>query len=553
MITRIPEILRQIEKRPNRPFGYNLWNQGSWTHISSHELVAMARELALALHERGLKKGDRVGIYAQSAPYWIIVDFATVLAGGITVPFFANLSQEYFDYEAGHSSPKFLFTDNEELLNNGRFEKVFSMESDLLRLVHEGRGIQERDPYLWQDLERALHEDDIATIIYTSGSTGNPKGVELTHKNLTNIVAHPIYKWYDTDKYLSFLPLAHIFAKQVNYIMMYWGVDQYFVNDLTRIGDVCKEIHPTAMISVPRMLEKVYAKMEQKVQSAHGLKGLLGRWAWNLALSPDFAERKWARFFADKLVYSKLREGLGGKIRVILSGGAALNPAMQRFFLNIGVPIVQGWGMTEVSTIAVNRIDSNKVGTCGPAVPEAEFKISEEGELLARGPTIMRGYYKDPKATKEAIDDEGWFRTGDRAYLDEEGYLVILGRISESFKTSQGEFILPVPIEQKICESPLIEMAMVVGEGKPFAMALLFPNSALVDEKRDLIQEVEMLLYEVNKTLNQWERIHAYRIIYDLPTIEGGELTPTMKLRRKAVIAKYRHLIDEIYEEADAA
>jgi long-chain acyl-CoA synthetase len=563
MLKHIPDILRQIEGRADRPKAFNYWNKGVWVHMSSHELVAAARNVALVLHEKGLQKGDRVGIHAMSSPYWIIADFAIVLAGGVTVPLFSNLSEKHFLYEINHAQPKFLFggDDTAEVI-----QETFHLEKDIQQLIEQGREIHKKYPNLWKDLEDRIHEDDLATIIYTSGSTGDPKGVELTHKNLVTIPSYEIYQWCDHDKYLSFLPLPHIFAKQVNYIMMNWGVDQYFVNDLPRIGELCQEIHPTAMITVPRMLEKVHAKMESKVHQASGLKGLLGRWAWNLASSSNFHRRKIARYFADKLVYSKLRDALGGKMRVVLCGGSALNPALQEFFLNIGITVVQGWGLTEGSTVAVNRLDSNKVGTCGPPVPEAEFAVSPKGEVLVRGPTVMRGYYKNREATAKAIDAEGWLYTGDKGLLDEDGHLIIEGRISESFKTSQGEFVIPVPIEQQLCLSPLIDMAMVIGENKPYASVLLFPNIEMLNNikkdgetledllvSRDITLEIESLIHELNKTLDHWEKIHGYRVILQTPTIEGGELTPTMKLRRKVVLVKYDELISDIYEGAEAA
>jgi len=578
----IPDVLHQFSQSPAKSKAFAYWKNDRWDYISSEDFVEWVKCLALGLRSAGLKKGDRVGLYAKSSPYWLIADFAIAIAGGVTVPFFSNLSEEHFLYEVGEAKPKFIFVgDNEgwDLVgpHSHLFEATIKLEKDatfdshldVWNLVNRGAEVLKEQPDLYDQLVAGIHEDDLATIIFTSGSTGMPKGAELTHKNLVTIVHLPDFNWQPDDRFLNILPLAHIFAKQLNIVMVAWGIQSFYLNDLTKVKDIAKEIHPTFMIVVPRLLEKIYSAMLEKIQEAGYMKRAFGLWAFDLA-NREVGLYKWLMHpIADKLVYSQLREALGSELRLVVSGGAALNPQLHRFYLDIGIPVVQGWGMTEVSTIAVNRLESQKIGTCGPPLAGTQFRVSPEGELLVRGPTVMRGYYNNPQATALAIDSEGWYHTGDYGSIDENGYLTITGRMNESFKTAQGEYVVPVPIEQQICQAPLIDMALVVGEGQPYASALLFPdrkvltNLKLVHNQEHLsdeeflkskfvIGEMENLLMEVNANLNHWEQIHDYRFILDAPSIERGEMTPTMKLRRKKLTERYQNLISEIYSQEAA-
>ncbi|MCB1149717.1 MAG: AMP-binding protein, partial [Chlamydiia bacterium] len=482
---------------------------------------------------------------------------------------------EHFLFEVGQSKPKFIFVGDEQNWERvgphaHLFEKAITLEMGSEMTFHDlakrGAEILKSNPFAYEELERRVHEDDLATIIYTSGSTGMPKGVELTHKNLVSIIHEEDFQWDPlTDVYLNFLPLAHIFAKQLNLIMVAWGIQSYYINDLTKIGMAAQEVRPTFIIAVPRLLEKVYAKMRDKVENSSFLKKAIGKWAFSVAKGSGSLLKP----LANLLVFKKLRHALGGNLRLIFSGGAALDPKLHHFFLNIGLPVHQGWGMTEVSTIAVNRFSHNKIGTVGPPLGDAQFKISAEGELLVKGSTVMRGYYQNRAATEQALDEQGWFHTGDRGFIDRDGHLVIEGRMNETFKTAQGEFVSPVQIEQQICQSPFIEMAMCIGEGKPFVACFLFPDWGQVDAlkkkhgKQGMSNEeflnsdvmrgkVCALLEKVNKNLDHWEEVHGYRFIMTAPSIEGGELTPTMKLRRKLILEKYQNLLTEIYSEEAA-
>jgi len=578
----IPDILTQYQSYPKRDRAFGYWREGQWSFLSSDQFVDYVQSVALGLRSMGLKKGDRVGILAKSSPFWTVADLAITIAGGIVVPFFTNLSEEHFLFEVGDANPRFLFVGDEKdwdfvCRHAHRFEATIGLEEssqekttfDLYDLIRKGSVMKGEAPALLNEIAQGIHSNDLATIIYTSGSTGLPKGVELTHRNLVAVIDGDDFDLTPDDLYLSVLPLAHIFAKQINYIMIAWGVQMYHLNDLTKVGDICREIHPTCMIAVPRLLEKVYGKMVQKVNDAGFLKKAFGRWAFDLVTCEGGLYKTLMHPLADKLVYGKLRDALGGRMRLLVSGGATLSPAIQKFFLEIGVPVVQGWGMTEVTCIAINRLEGNKIGTVGRPLGNAEFKVSREGELLVRGPTVMRGYHNQQELTNSVIDQEGWFHTGDRAHFDEDGHIVIDGRMNESFKTAQGEWIIPVPIEQKINEAPLIDVSIVLGDGQPYATALLFPDREVLQKLKKehqaedvsdeqflqspfIVQEMSVLLSKINGDLDEWSQVHGWRFILTPPSIENGQLTPTMKLRRKEIEKTYKTLIQQIYAQEAA-
>ncbi len=577
----LPDILQSFNERPRQSHAYNYMKDGTWFHLSTEQVMNYTEGLALYLKKRKLKKGDRIGIYAKPSPYWSIIDFAVALAGGITVPFFSNLSKRHFLYEAKQSNPKWLFIGDEEDWENIKdhqdlFEATIGIEEGayqktdfvFFEWIEKGLKILRNAPYEIEILKQNIQPDDIATIIYSSGSTGNPKGVELTHKNLVSFIHQDDFLLRSHDKYLSILPLAHIFAKQIHLIMTAWGIPIYFLNDLQKISKVTNEIPITRMITVPRVLEKAYSKMVDRINSSPLIKRWIGKWGLWVAHREDDWMQKIFHPIADKFVYSKIRKAFGPHFHSILSGGAPLNPHLHRFYLNVGIPILQGWGLTEGSCIAVNRLNQNKVGTVGPPLSGVEFKISEQGEVLVHSPTVMKGYYKNPSATRRTIDSQGWLHTGDYGYLDQDGHLVILGRINESFKTSQGEYVNPLPIEQQLTESPMIDIAMVIGEGKPYPAVLLFPDIDAIENimnqsknvKHSVVEflntqqakeEIHLLIDEINKSLDHWQKIRAYRFIRNHPSIENGELTPTFKLRRKVIVEKYSQLIEEMYSESE--
>jgi len=578
--TTIVEVLRRIRASYSNPKALNVIEKGVWKSHSTEEMLQEIKHIALGLIALGLKRGDSVGILAYSSSYWTIVDCAIMVAGGVTVPLFANIADENFLFEVTQSDTKILFVSGKEQWNmfsrhQDLFDTIVTIDDDshgvgltYKEILSLGQKVEEKQPTLYDSLEDAVKPDDLATIIYTSGSTGVPKGAELTQQNLVGFFHLDEFGWKgDTDIYLSILPLAHVFGRSLNLFLITWGVSVYYSNDVKNLGHVCREIHPTILVVVPRLLEKVYAKMLANVQQAGSMKRTLGLWAFELAnMEEDSLFKTMLHPLVDKIVYSALRNALGGGIRVVISGGAPLNPHLCHFFIEIGVPIYEGWGLTEASTVSCNLPGQRKIGTVGKPLGNMEVKVSEEGELLVRGPIVLKKYYKNPQVSAQAIDKEGFFHTGDKGSIDEEGYVRILGRLKELYKTSTGEYIAPVPIEQALCKAALIDMALVVGQGRKFASCLLFPdldvlhslkaaqNAEQQTDEEFLNSEfvkIEMgnLIRNINQHLNSWEQIHAYRFVLYPLTIESGELTPSMKIRREIVTQKYNDLIDEMYAE----
>lgn len=576
------DLIRQVEKAPPNPKALNHRDSnGVWHSISTQEFLHDVKMIALGLREMGLKHGDRVAIYAPSSPSWTIVDLAIVLAGGITVPIFTTISEENFIYEVRQTRIRFIFVEGTDQWNLFKhYEDYFQMAiglgdeipfhdkiKNLQSVIEAGTNLDKKAPHLFEEMKNAVKADDVSAIIYTSGSTGVPKGVELTQKNMTSEVEFGEFSWNSkTDRYLSVLPLEHVFGHCFNLWMIFHSVSVYYSNDHKHLGEVCSQVKPTMIAVVPRLLEKAYGKMVEKVHSSSFLKRQIGKWAFHLAHRDKSLARTLLYPLLDLLVYTKLRAALGGKLRMLISGGAPINPRLHHFFQVIGIPIYQGWGLTEACPITTTTPIHNKVGTVGRVLPGQQIKFSPEGEILVKGSLVMKGYYDDPVRTAATIDPDGFMHTGDKGKLDDEGYLTIIGRIKELYKSSTGEYIAPVPIEQAICRHPLIDMALVIAEGRKFASCLLFPNMEVVDRLKKKQQadglsypvfltspyvrtEINSLLQEVNKHLNHPEQIRDYRFVLDPLTIKGGDLTPSMKIRREPVIKKYRELIDTMYQK----
>lgn len=553
---------------------------GTWHPMSTKEVLQEIKYVALGLGSLGVKKGDRVGLMALPSPRWTIADLAIIMAGGVLVPLFPNLSEENFIFEVAQTELKTIFVERDEPIEIfDKHRDLFTAVIELARnkegsdlsyeeLLRLGKALDIEKPDLYAQLERDVHDDDLAAIIYTSATTGTPKGVELTHKNMTrHLYNHPFTIKANISRYLSILPLAHIFGHSLNLIGFVWGANIYYFNDIKNIGKVCREIHPSILVVVPRLLEKVYAKMQAAVHEAGFMKRHLGQWAFDLAnQEQDSLLKHLVHPIVDKIVYTHLRESLGGNLEIVISGGASLNPHLNHFYQEIGVPIFEGWGMTEGCPITVNNQQNNKIGTVGKPFKELELKTTPEGEVLVRGSVVMKGYYKNPEATAQALDTEGWLHTGDKGTIDGDGFLKLEGRLKELYKTSTGEWVSPVPIEQMICNAPLIEMAMVIAEGRKYVSCLLFPNkeilaslkathnaSHLSDDEflnSEFVRgEMDKLFEQINKHLNHWEQVHAYCFIPHPPSIQAGEMTPSMKLRREVVMKKYQHLIDALYPE----
>ncbi len=578
----LPALLEHVSKNYQNPTAMAYRQNGRWQSISTSQMVETVRMLSQGLVELGLQPGDKVGIVSNPSPFWMMMDLAVLSGGGVTVPMFANISADNLEYEIQESEMRFLFTGSED-----QFQAMNPFFSPLQKIITYGCNLSQdkcvtyekvlelgkkragNEPSGYQQRRDAVQENDTATIIYTSGSMGRPKGVELSHRNLISQVEgagirFPLDPLF--DKILSCLPLAHVFERMVMYYYLSTGTSVYFAEDVKMVGEHLRDIHPTVITMVPRLLEKVFAKMQSNVDVATGLKKKLAAAALQRARELPHDRKKDIRDAVfDKLVYSKMRTAMGGKLRLVISGSAPLDPGLANFFLNIGVNVYEGYGLTESSpVVAANFPGNRKLGTVGPVFPGVEVKIADDGEILVRGPQVMKGYYKQPEETAKTIDSKGWLHTGDLGHLDPENCLKITGRKKELFKTAGGKYVAPVPIEQAIAGNKLVDMVMVIAEGKPYTTCLIFPDlenlkSVKQETGRPQMSDAEFLaspearayvqktLDAVNSKLNHWEQVQKFVIAPKPATIEANELTPTMKIRRHVVMENYQKEIDALY------
>lgn len=563
--------------------------QEAWHHVSSAEVVTHVRRRALGLYQLGVRHGDRVALLADNSPDWVMCDYSILSNGAVTVPIYTTQIAEQIEYILTNGEAQFLFVSSKSLFDRirARLPRVqlkriilfspFESGSNIMTLDQLevlGKEADTKDPQLFDSLRSAVKPDDLATLIYTSGTTGLPKGVMLTHANLLSnaIDSSSTINWNpDGDKVLSCLPLTHIFERTMINIYLYRGLSVSFAESIEKLGENLLEVRPTVMSTVPRMLEKVYDKILTKGLDLHGLKKNLFNWSIKLATvyDPEKPGSIWYRInlsLANKLVFSKWRAAVGGRVRLFISGGAALPPDVQRVFLAASVPVYQGYGLTETSpVITVNRLDANRLGAVGFMIPNTEVKIAEDGEILVRGDGVMKGYYKMPDATAEVFEGE-WFKTGDIGLFDKDGFLVITDRKKDLFKKSTGKYVVPAPIEDQLRSSRYIEHAVLIGEGYKFCIAILFPNFINLTSKAkkmkiqfqtntELVNHPEIReLYnreieKINKRLNQWERVAKFIVSDHELSVDGGFLTPTMKVRRREVYQKFKDRVDDIYKK----
>ncbi|CDZ81773.1 Long-chain-fatty-acid--CoA ligase FadD15 [Candidatus Rubidus massiliensis] len=574
----VGDLLEQVKNHQN-PKALSGFIDDHWLSYSTDKVLELIETIALSLISLGVKKGQNIGLMCLPSPEWTMIDFAIMSIGCVSVPLFANISDENFNHEVNETDIKILFFSGEEpsavyqshkhmfdvgIGVNEKGDKVLEWEE----FLQKGRALKESEPNKFQTLLSSLTPDQTATIIYTSGSTGLPKGAELSHKAIVSLTPFDQFEWnIEQDRYLSILPLAHVFGRVINVLFFYLGISIYYFNDVKKISLICQDLHPTILVVVPRLLERIYSRMLSKVQESGYIKRQIGLWAFNLAHQEkeDFY-KLFMHPIADSIVYSSLREAFGGQVRIVVSGGAALNPHLCHFFIDIGIPIFEGWGMTESCPVTVNTEHFRKIGTVGKPVIDMQIKIGKDQEVLVKGSNVMKGYYKNEEMTKNTFDEDGWLKTGDKGKIDEEGYLILEGRLKEMLKTSTGEYVVPVPIEQMLTRARFVDLAQVIAEGRKFASVLIFPNldvihalknetkmSNLSDEEflqSDYIKnEMEKVLEQINLHLNHWEQIHDYRFILDQLTVEAGDLTPSMKLRRQHIEKKYENVISGIYAE----
>lgn len=558
---------------------------GVWKKYSIEHYIRMADDLTYGLISLGVKKGDTIATITNNRPEWNFIDMAIMQAGAIHVPVYPTISPADYQYIFNHASIKFVFVSGDELsrkikevsANCPSVEEVFTFKHrEGFRNLYDLVGIGQASPMpeQVQATKDSIKGGDLATIIYTSGTTGNPKGVMLSHTNIiSNFVAVSYIPTFGEEgKALSFLPLCHVYERMLNYLYQYLGISVYYAESLATITDNIKEIHPDMMCCVPRLLEKIYDKIQATGRKLKGVKRMIFFWAVDLALHYDVQGNNNAWYMlrhriADKLIYSKWREALGGNFKIIVSGGASIQPRLVKTFRAAGLPIYEGYGLTETSpVIAVTSTDSNgiKIGTVGPPLRGVEVMIAGDGEILARGPNIMLGYYKDPDLTAQVIDGDGWFHTGDIGQFEPEGQLRITGRKKEIFKTSLGKYIAPELLENKIKESPFIDNLMVVGENQKFAAALVVPDfnhlrswcrikeiEYTTDEEMVAMPRIRQRLIKVidkyNTEFGSTEQIRKIDIMSSEWSTASGELTPTLKLRRSFIAKKYQTRIEKLF------
>ena len=573
----------------------NFKRDGRWQRISSEEMECRAQKIALGLMSLGLTKGDKAAIMAANSPEWTLTDAGCQFSGIIDVPIYTTLAPDSIGYILRDSGARVIFIENAELYGRiaetihdcPAIEKVVFFfppvdrpqnSLSLAEIETAGERFGSENPGILQLVD--VRQTDVATLIYTSGTTGEPKGVMLTHCNIvSNVIdAGEKYDFAQRDRPLSVLPLSHIFERSAMYLYIFNGMSVFYAESVERVPENLREVKPTIFVGVPRIFEKVYAKAKLQAARSGGFREKIFDFA--IGVAKDFAiarERRtepsaalsFKHSICDRLVFRKLREFFGGSLRFCITGGAALSDEIYLIFNGAGIPIMQGYGLTETSpVISSNNPQAAKLGTVGRPIRNVSVRIAADGEIETLGPGVMLGYYNKPEATNEAFTADGWFRTGDIGRIDDEGFLIITDRKKELFKTSGGKYIAPSPIEQKIVASRFVSQAALVGNGRKFAAALIVPNFEMLDSYarhkgfhpmtpaeycrderiRDLFRRQ---LEEVNRSLSRFESVKAFALLDQEFSVEGGELTPTLKLKRRVIDEKYKDLIDQMYHEAE--
>jgi long-chain acyl-CoA synthetase len=585
-VTRVFDLIpNQLESFPQEIM-FSMKVKGEWKGQSTQEVKKIADQLSLGFLKLGLKKDDKVAIVSANRVEWNFIDYGVQQLGVVSVPMYPTITEEDYRYIFQDAGVKIVFVSNQELYQKvsraiegiSSIQAVYSFEqipgvkhwTDVQQLGTGGNAA-DLEPY-----KAAVQPEDLLTLIYTSGTTGNPKGVMLTHNNLiTNFKAcAPFMPVSHEHRALSFLPLCHVYERMLNYLYAYCGVSIYYAESIETISDNLKEVHPHVFVSVPRLLEKVFDKISAKGEELTGIKRALFIWAKNLGLRYELSNDLgwWYNLqlkIANKLIFNKWREALGGEVRAVVSGGAALQPRLARIFWAAQIPILEGYGLTETSpVIAVNRpeMKDNRVGTVGLLISGVEVKFAEDGEILTRGPHVMKGYYNKPELTKEVITEDGWFHTGDIGLFEEGRFLKITDRKKEMFKTSGGKYVAPQSMENKFKESRYIEQIMVLGDGQKFPSALIVPSFDSVkswcaikgiaystDEEMlkhpKVLEKFQREMDELNESFAKYEQVKKFSLLLKLWSIEGGELTAKLSLKRKVILEKYKDKVEEMYKD----
>jgi len=584
--TRVFDLLPIYEKL-QVPDLFCLKREGEWRKYSSEETVDIIQDVAIGLLALKIKPGDKIAIISGNRPEWNFVDFAIQLVGAVSVPMYPTITVEDYAFIFENAEVKYVFVEGEDLFlkakeaakGNKKIKKVFTFDpvegADMWTDVKDSGVGMDRSPL--KALKDAVKPSDLLTLIYTSGTTGRPKGVMLTHHNIVSnvkaLIRGKFFPLSHGDRALSFLPLCHIYERTDIYMYLAYGVSVYYAESMETIADNIKEVKPSMFASVPRLLEKVYDKILAKGNELTGIKRTLFFGALEFGLQYDpmvklgvIDSLKLA--FYRKVIFSKWREALGGNVRLIASGSAALQPRLSRVFWAAGIPVSEGYGLTETSpVISVSQVNPPdfKIGCVGTLVDSMELKIAEDGEICVRGDSVMVGYYKNPEATAEAVDSEGWFHTGDIGEMVEGKYLKITDRKKEIFKTSGGKYVAPQLVENKLKESAFIEQCMVVGENQKFPSALIIPEfnalgvwckqhgievgtPAELIQNKDVIRKLEEEVMSTMASVAKYEQVKKFVLLSRLFTVQDGEITPTLKLKRKAIYAKHEKAILALYE-----
>ena len=591
-VTRTFDLLQWISENYDQEVALAGKENKAWVHYSTKNYVETAYFITYGLMALGFKPGDRISTVSNNRPEWNFVDMALSLGGFIHVPIYPTLSDEEYIFILKHAAPSLVFISDKSLnkklqpiiQNSENIKDIYSFNEvegvkNWKEILELGRKNATKYKDELEKIKAGIAPGDMVTLIYTSGTTGSPKGVMLSHENLVSnaISTSVVHPYGFNSKALSFLPLCHIYERMVNYHFQYKGISIYYAENMGTLVNDMKEVKPALFTSVPRLLETVYDKIIGKGKDLPYLKKQIFFWAVNLGMKYKLhGQNSW--FYkkrlkiADKLIFSKWREVLGGNVKVIVSGSAALQPRLATIFWAANIRVLEGYGLTETSpVIAVNNMvtDEIKVGTVGPVIKDVEVKIAEDGEILCKGPNVMLGYYKEPKLTAETIDKDGWFHTGDIGEIVEDKLLKITDRKKEIFKLSSGKYVAPQVIENKFKESFFIQQIMVIGENEKFASALIAPNFEFLhnwcsihkvkfrDNKELINLPVVMKRYqkevnEINKPLAFHEQIKRFRLVCEEWSTASGELSHVLKLRRKVIYKKYDRVVQEIFSAGNA-
>ena len=565
------------------------FQNGKWTSTSTQEYVDKANAISRGLLRLGVQPNDKIAVISTTnRTEWNIMDIGVLQIGAQNVPIYPTIAKEDYEYILNHSESIYCFVSDEEILEklnaikgNTKLKGVYTFdqitgETNWSKVLELGEDTSNDDEL--QARKDAVTPEDLATLIYTSGTTGRPKGVMLSHNNLVSNVLDsekrvPLHN--GQARSLSFLPVCHVFERMILYLYQYCGIEIFFAESIEKISDNLKEVKPHVMTAVPRLYEKVYDKIYAKGADLTGIKKKLFFWAIELGLKYEpYGKNGWWYEFrlkiARKLIFSKWQEGLGGNLKLMVSGSAPLQARLTRVFAAAGIPIMEGYGLTETSpVVSVNdqRNSGFRVGTVGRVIDNVEVKIAEDGEILVKGPNVMQGYYKDPEKTASVMSD-GYFHTGDIGEVSADGFLKITDRKKDMFKTSGGKYVIPALLENRFKQSRFIEQIMVIGEGEKMPAALIQPNFEFIKDwierkeknigtsekeicaSEEIIARVQKEVDEANSNFGKWEQIKRFELIPKVWSIDGGELTPTMKMKRKVIKEIYKDYCDKIYDRA---